>query len=314
MTHTTRTLPDPVEDAHRDADPVMESGIAPPGWRLPAATRLGHVMLQVADLARSLGYYERVLGLRVLERTDVSATLGTHGADTPLVALVERRGASPVPHHGRLGLYHYAILLPQRAALGRFVQHLADIGERAGASDHLVSEALYLRDPDGLGIEVYADRPRSGWRTHDGQLQMATEPLDLADIILAGGGEPWTGMPVGTTMGHVHLHVANLSQASSFYHDALGFDKMVWAYPGALFLAAGGYHHHLGLNTWAGSNAPRPTEADARLVEWRIILPGADNARRAAESIAAAGFATSQHGDGWLATDPWDTSVRLLGL
>ena len=162
---------------------------------------------------------------------------------------------------GQLGLYHFAILLPDRAALGRFVAHLARIGERAGASDHLVSEALYLSDPDGLGIEVYADRPRATWR-YDGQRQLAmdTRPLDLNSLVQAAGGEPWTGMPAGTVMGHVHLHVGDIERAAAFYHAALGLDKVVWSYPGALFLSAGGYHHHVGLNTWAGPGATRPRD------------------------------------------------------
>jgi catechol 2,3-dioxygenase len=289
----------------------MEAGVAPPGWRLPNATRLGHVTLQIADIARSLQYYETVLGLRVLDRTETTATLGTTDGETPLVELREYKGASPVPHHGRLGLYHFAILLPDRPALGRFVAHLARIGERIGASDHLVSEALYLRDPDGLGIEVYRDRPRAEWRAVDRQLQMASEPLDLADVARSANGQPWTGMPAGTVMGHVHLHVGNLEQASAFYHAAIGFDKMVWSYQGALFLGAGGYHHHLGLNTWAGPRAPRPIESDARLLAWRIVLPSPSHVAAAAASLAAAGFAITADGDTLVADDPWDTAVRF---
>jgi catechol 2,3-dioxygenase len=306
-------ITDPLDDARRDVEPVMEAGIPSPGPRLPADTRLGHVSLQVSDIARSLEYYQRVLGLRIIDETDASAMLGTEDGATPLVNLRERRGATHVPQHGRLGLYHYAILLPDRPALGRFVQHLAKIGERAGASDHLVSEAIYLRDPDGLGIEVYADRPRSSWRAVDRQLQMATEPLDFDAVISSANGQRWTGMPAGTVMGHVHLHVRNLELAAEFFHVALGFDKMVWSYPSALFLAAGGYHHHLGLNTWAGVEAPRPTDEDARLLEWRIELPLESDARRAAESLLAAGNEVVAEGTEWVAQDPWGTAVRLIG-
>ena len=150
------------------ADPGY--GIAPAGYRLPADTRLGAVTLQVADLERSLAYYRDVLGFRVAEQSAGRAALAAHGEGAPLVVLHEKLGVAPVPRRGRLGLYHFAILLPNRAALGRFVAHLASIGERAGASDHLVSEALYLQDPDGLGIEVYADRPRATWRSESRQL------------------------------------------------------------------------------------------------------------------------------------------------
>lgn len=286
-------------------------GVAPPGYRLPGTTRLGEVTLQVAELARSLAYYERVLGLRVLSRTPESATLAAFGEDTPLVQLRERRGASPVPHQGLLGLYHYAILLPDRAALGRFIAHLSEIGARAGASDHLVSEALYLRDPDGLGIEVYADRPRSSWSASNREIRMTTEPLELAAVVAAANGERWTGMPAGARMGHVHLHVGDIEQASRFYHAALGLDRMVWSYPGALFLAAGGYHHHLGLNIWAGPGARPAGEDDARLLEWKMVLPAADVAA-ARDSLLGGGHAVTAAAEGWSTTDPWGTTLRVV--
>src|SRR5690606_18004769 len=133
----------------------------------------------------------------------------------PLVELQERPGATSVHRRPRLGLYHYAVLLPDRPSLGRFVLHLRDLGESVGAADHLVSEALYLWDPDGLGVEVYADRPREAWRHRDREIEMATDPLDLAAVAEAGRGAPWKGMPPGTTVGHVHLHVGDLEQAAS---------------------------------------------------------------------------------------------------
>jgi catechol 2,3-dioxygenase len=290
------------------ADPGY--GIAPAGYRLPGDIRLGAVTLQVADLERSLAYYRDVLGFRVAEQAAGRATLAAHGDDTPIVVLHEKRGVAPVPRRGRLGLYHFAILLPDRAALGRFVSHLAQIGERAGASDHFVSEALYLQDPDGLGIEVYADRPRAQWRAEDRQLVMATEPLDLQSVVGAAGGAPWTGMPAGTVMGHVHLHVGDIEAAEAFYHQGLGLDKVVWSYPGALFLSAGGYHHHLGLNTWAAGAAPAGDD-DARLLEWEIVVPAATDADAALDSVAAAGSTVERAADGGVARDPWGTAVRL---
>ncbi len=287
-------------------------GVAPPGYRLPADLRLGEVRLQVADLERSLAYYQQVLGLRVVRRGPASATLAAAGDDTPLVSLHERRGAAPAPPQGLIGLYHFAILLPDRAALGRFVAHLATLGVPAGASDHLVSEALYLRDPDALGIEVYADRPRSAWRATGRQIRMTTAPLDLPALVTAAEGVPWDGMPAGTRMGHVHLHVGDLEEASRFYHAALGLDRMVWDYPGALFLAAGGYHHHLGLNTWAGAGARPAGDDDARLLEWRLLLrePHAAEARA---SLEAAGYAVSATDEGWRTTDPWGTTLHVIG-
>ena len=287
----------------------LDYGIAPPGYRLPDATRLGPVRLQVADLGRSLDYYERVLGLRLLGRGAGHAALGPEGEAEPLIVLDERLGVRPVPRSGLLGLYHFAILLPDRHALGRFVAHLGRLGEHAGSADHAVSEALYLTDPDGLGIEVYADRPRSQWQRHHRELYMTTERLDIRSLLAAGGERAWTGMPSGTTMGHVHLHVGDLDRAEAFYHRALGLDKVVWSYPGALFLSAGGYHHHLGNNTW--SSGPPASDGDARLLEWTIVLPDASDVADAARSLRAAGFGAEASEDSVVATDPWGTSVRL---
>src|SRR3954466_3400141 len=195
-------------------------GQPPKGFRLPDATRLGRVHLQVGDLPRSLRYYEDVLGLRTLHRDGTSATLAAEDDDTPLVELRERRGARAAPLRGALGLYHFAILLPDRPALGRFVRHLGEIGARAGEGDHLVSESLYLRDPDNLGIEVYADRPRDTWRRVGRELIMATDPLDVRGLDGAAGATTWTGMPAGTVIGHVHLHVGDLAIASDFFGEA----------------------------------------------------------------------------------------------
>ncbi|HVE78495.1 MAG TPA: VOC family protein [Gemmatimonadaceae bacterium] len=292
------------------ADGRLPYGIAPPGFRLPDETRLGRVRLQVADLERSLAYYQTVLGLRVLERAEGGAVLGAHGDDTPIVELYERPGANPVPERGRLGLYHFAVLLPDRAALGRFVVHLAGLGVRAGMSDHFVSEAVYLSDPDGLGIEVYADRPRSAWKHEGRQLFMTTAPLDVRDLIRAAGGERWAGMPAGTVIGHVHLHVGDLDRAAAFYHEGLGFDKVVWSYPGALFMSAGGYHHHLGTNTWARGAAPAAAD-DARLLEWEVVLPDAETAAAAAANLERAGHTLERVPGSSIIRDPWGTAVRV---
>ena len=287
-------------------------GIAPAGFRLPSTTHLGVVRLAVSDLTRSLAYYDHVLGLRELRRDAGVAVLGPTDGDTPLIELHELRGARPVPRRGRLGLYHYAILVPDRATLGRFVAHLSDIGTYAGMSDHLVSEAIYLTDPDGLGIEVYADRPRDTWRYEGRQIAMTTMPLDASDLVRAGDGEAWTGMPNGTVIGHVHLHVGDLAHAEAFYHDALGLDKVVWGYPGALFLAAGGYHHHLGTNTWAAGATPAE-EGDARLLEWEMILPDTETINIIANNIELAGYTVARSSSGTVVVhDPWGTALRLL--
>ena len=288
-----------------------QRGIKPPGYRLPTATRLGLVRLQVTDLARSLAYYQRVIGLRALRSRDGIAVLGATAEDQPILELYELPGARPVQRPGRLGLYHFAILLPDRASLGRFAGHLAQIGAVSGSSDHLVSEAIYLKDPDGLGIEVYADRPRGEWRYEGRQIAMTTMPLDVPDLVRAGGGEPWNGMPNGTVIGHVHLHVGDLRTAEAFYHDALGLDKVVWGYPGALFLAAGGYHHHLGTNTWLAGAAPAPDD-EARLLEWEMVLPEAAEVSHVANSLEQAGYTVERSSIGTIVVrDPWGTALRI---
>src|SRR5256885_7898768 len=264
-------------------------GIRPSGYRLPEETRLGRVRLQVADLERSIVFYEQVLGMHVIRRTEDSASLGPHGEDREIVHLRHLATARPVPRRGLLGLSHFAILLPDRASLGRFVAHLGEIGAYAGMSDHFVSEAVYLTDPDGLGIEVYADRPRGAWRYDERQLYMTTNHLDVEDLVKSARGEPWTGIPPGTVLGHVHLYVDEIAKAEAFYHDALGFDKVVWSYPGALFMSAGGHRQPFRTNTW-GRGAPPATAADTRLLLGGIGLPARTEAAEAALHVKHAGY------------------------
>jgi catechol 2,3-dioxygenase len=287
-----------------------EFTIPPPGYRLPSEVRLGPVLLRTGDLGRSVDYYARILGLRPLERSVDEATLAAQQDPTPLVRLQERRGAMPVPRRGRLGLYHFAVLLPDRASLGRFAGHLAALGEYAGMADHLVSEAFYLTDPDGLGIEVYADRPRETWAVHGGKLAMASDPLDLEGLAGAAGGTRWDGAPAGTRIGHIHLYVDDLGRAREFYHVGLGLDRISLDFPGALFMSAGGYHHHLGTNTWA-AGAPKASEGDARLLEWIMQLPDQSGVEEAAQSLRSRGYEVTQSGRDAVATDPWGTGLRL---
>jgi catechol 2,3-dioxygenase len=199
-------------------------------------------------------------------------------------------------------------------ALGRFVRHLNEIGIRAGAGDHLVSEAFYLQDPDNLGIEVYADRPRSEWRRVGRELMMATDPVDVGALLEEAGEYPWRGMPAGTLMGHVHLHVGDLEAAAAFYSEGLGFDRTVWEYPGALFLGAGGYHHHLGTNLWAGRGAGAPGIDEAQLLEWTLELPDAASSAAVAASLERAGYArdgAAAPAGSFAVRDPWGTRVRI---
>ena len=287
-------------------------GEPPRAFRLPDDTTLRGVLLQVADLDRSLPFYQDVLGLRVIKQASGRAALAASGDDGALVHLVEQPGAHPVSPRSRLGLYHYAILLPDRASLARLVRHLSGLGIRLGAGDHLVSEAFYLSDPDGLGIEVYADRPRETWRRIGRELKMAADPVDVRGLLDMAGETPWTGMPAGTVMGHVHLHVGDLGRAAAFYAEGLGFDKTTWSYPGALFLGAGGYHHHVGVNTWAGARVQPPGPDDAQLLEWTLAMPDARALAAVYANLEAAGHHVEPRvEEAFVARDPWGTAVRV---
>jgi catechol 2,3-dioxygenase len=255
-----------------------------------------------------VAFYGGVLGFQTVA-SGGRCVLTPQGADTIIAELHEHRGARPVPRGGLLGLYHFAILLPDRAALGRVVRHLLGLGLQFGSADHTVSESVYLWDPDGLGIEIYADRPHAAWQTQRRELLMGTERLDLRSVVDAADGV-WSGFPPGTRMGHLHLSVGDLGWAREFYHAGLGLDAVVWSYPGALFLSAGGYHHHLGTNIWAAGSPPAGAD-DAKLLEWELVLPNQADVAAATESLRASGYGATDDGDDRIFADPWGTLLRL---
>ena len=235
-------------------------------------TRVGAVRLNVADLDRQQAFSERVLGLRTIAREEEAiARLGADG--TAFLELAGRPGA-PLRPPRTSGLFHFAVLVPDRPALAASLRRIADAGWRlSGASDHLVSEALYLSDPEGNGIEIYRDRPREEWPREGGEIQMATMPLDLGSLL----EEPETadgGVPAGTRIGHVHLQVGDLDAEEAFWQGDVGLDVTVRSYPGALFMSAGGYHHHVGLNTWAGEGVPAPPPGALGLDYFELVVPG----------------------------------------
>ena len=288
---------------------ALDYGIAPTGYRLPAATRVGSVRLQVSDLQRSIDYYTQVLGLRAVGRETAAADLAAHGDDWPLVRLQARPGIQAVPSRGAFGLYHFAILLPDRAALGRFVTHLAAIGVRVGAADHLVSEALYLTDPDGLGIEVYADRPRDTWRHANRELAMASDPLDVVSL---GAAAPGRAVDGRANRHHHGAHAparrrsrrgaAFLPRRARLRRDRVELPRRALLLGRGLSPSSG--HQHVGARTAA-------TDAQARLVDWELVLPHADDAAAAAGSLKAAGYRADHDGTAWTALDPWGTRVVL---
>lgn len=284
---------------------IAGSGIDP-------ATRLGTVRLTVSDLDRSRTFYERAIGLRAAECDDGTLSFGVPGDP----ALIELRGDGAAPRLNRRapGLYHLAILVPTRVDLAFALARLAVTRwPLDGASDHLVSEALYLSDPDGNGIEIYRDRPRVQWRRSDGQLQMATLPLDLDDVLAELRDAPGLQeqAPAGTRIGHVHLQVSDIAAAENFYHGVLGFDVMVRGYPGALFVSAGGYHHHLGLNTWHSAGASPAAAGSVGLRAFTIALPDARELAAVVARIESAGVPYQREPDGIVVRDPFRNTIVL---
>lgn len=274
-------------------------------------TDLGTVYLKVTELDRSIKFYEEIIGLKLISREGATARMGAGGAAALLQLEQLSEGAVPAPRR-RTGLYHFAILVPTREALGLAVRNFLQRRVPVGQGDHLVSEAIYLSDPDDNGIEVYADRPRDTWSyTPTGEVAMATDPVDIEGLLALAGDKPWTGLPAGTVMGHVHLHVRDLQEAKRFYVDALGFD-IVANYGGqALFVSAGGYHHHVGLNTWAGVGAPPPPSNAPGLIFFTVRLPDAAELARILAALGEQGIPTEQYEDGYLVADPSSNRVLL---
>ena len=275
--------------------------------RLAADLNLGPVELTVSDLSRSLEFYTGALGLKLLSQEGNVARLGA--GKTPLLTLAG--GARTPTRPSSPGLYHFALLLPTRADLGRFVRHFAGLGLRLGQGDHLVSEAFYTNDPDGHGIEVYWDRPRETWPWQDGQVQMGVDPIDVPGLLAEPGAQdPFTGLPDRAVLGHVHLRVTDLPAARAFYAGLLGFDVMA-DMPGALFVSVGGYHHHLGLNTWQSAGGPPAPADSAHLLGLTLILPDADDLARLQARLDAAAYPyTSQEG-ALTVRDPSGTFLRF---
>lgn len=281
---------------------------------IDAQTTIGTVALTVTDLPRALAYYKQVIGLQVQQHTQNEAYLGAGGPH--LLRLTENRRAQRT--QGTTGLYHFALLVPSRLELGRVLYHLAEtqlpIG---GLSDHGVSEAIYLNDPDGNGIEIYRDRPQQEWQVDaNGRFALITKRMDVQGVLAAATNlsEPFTHLHPDTTIGHMHLHVGNLPTAVQFYTTILGFDLVAQYGPTASFVSAGGYHHHIGLNTWAGEGAP-PPPADAIGLQWYAIqLPTAAALAQVETQLIAHGIPYETQKAGLFLHDPAQNGILLTAL
>ncbi|CAA9481673.1 MAG: Glyoxalase family protein [uncultured Rubrobacteraceae bacterium] len=277
--------------------------------RLPDTLRLGSVHLTVTDLDRSVGFYEKGIGLRLHRREDGVAAMGVGGED--LLVLYGEPGARRAGRHA--GLYHYALLFPSREELARVAVRLAATRTPIqGASDHGTHEAIYLPDPDGNGIELAADRPRGLWPR---PLDYAGGPhrLDVEGLMTAVGGEgPAARVGPSLVVGHVHLHVGDLQRGLGFYRDTLGFDLMTFMPGAAAFVSAGGYHHHLGFNVWRGEGVPPLPEGTVGLRHWTVVLERSVDVDAVGARAGAAGIATEDHGGGLLVRDPWGIAVLFV--
>jgi len=275
-------------------------------------TRLGHVHLTVSDLDRSLNFYQTSFGMQLHWREDGSAGLGAGGSD--ILQLSEKKGAVHMPRHA--GLYHFAILTPSRKALGMVLQNFRNTNTQiSGWADHLVSEAIYLDDPDGNGIEIYRDRPREQWpHEADGSLRMANDPLDYRGILAEAeqSGEDWTGLHPDTILGHMHLHVSYLPESVAFYENVVGLEtQLLWG-ASAGFMSAGGYHHHLGLNTWNGVGAPPKPPGTVGLEYFTVHLANPDERDALQDRVQRAGLIPFENEAGLDLQDPAGNTIRFI--
>ncbi|SIS90406.1 VOC family protein [Salimicrobium salexigens] len=269
------------------------------------------VVLRVTDLDTSLQFYKKYLGLSVLEREADRVKLTADG-EYALLSL-EELGTPARKERERTGLYHLALLVPSRAALAEVLDHLADKNIPVGSADHLVSESLYISDPDGNGLEIYADRSPSEWEWHNGGVIMGVAPLDFEDLRNSGeSAENFRKLPEETVIGHIHLHVSDLQEAENFYTDGLGFATVSRLGDRALFLADGGYHHHIGLNTWAGTGIPAASRETPGLESFTIVLPDKGTVDQTVRRLKEFGAPVTEREGAVVTEDPSGNRIRLV--
>lgn len=273
----------------------------------PPATYIGQVNLKVQNIERSTQFYEQVIGFNVLERTEHKVSFTADGKN--ILVTIEQPNDVVGKTGNTVGLYHLALLLPERSDLANIVRHFVNIGLQFGSADHLVSEALYLADPDGNGIEIYIDRHPSEWRWHHDEVEMTTDPLDFQNLLMLEG--EWKGLPENTVMGHIHLQVADLEKNEEFYIDGLGFKVVNRFGTRALFISDHGYHHNIALNTWAGEHLPIPSENTVGLVSYSIILPNHARREELKESLENIGVTVIKKNGVYTTYDPSNIRVEL---
>ena len=276
------------------------------------STEIGLVKLKISDLKRSVTFYTEVVGLRILNQTENMAELTVDGRH-PLLILEQIANAVVLPERSVAGLYHFAILVPDRVSLGLSLRNLIKNNIDVGQGDHLVSEALYINDPDNNGIEIYADRPKDSWkRDAAGEYIMTTDPVDVDGLLAISEGKSWSGLAEGAIIGHVHFHVSDLQKAEEFYCGILGFDVTAHYGGMALFISAGGYHHHIGLNTWAGVGAPPAPDEAVGLDYFTLVLPTHADLDAVIVQLKNEGTTVTYHDGGWFVKDPSNISMKLL--
>ena len=273
-------------------------------------TFVGQVNLKIQNLERSITFYKEVIGFKVLEQTSRSATFS---ADGKTALLSVEQPDNVVPKQRRTtGLYHFALLLPKRSDLAKIVQHFVEIGVQLGSSDHLVSEALYLSDPDGNGIEIYVDRDPSEWNWNNSEVEMTVDPLNFSDLLSYGKQQSWKGLPAETVMGHIHLHVSELKKTEEFYIKGLGFEVVNRYGTQALFISDGKYHHHIGLNTWNGVGAPTPPPNSVGLESFTLMLSGEEKKNKIIALLKEIGASVTEENGSIVTTDPSGNRIRLI--
>jgi catechol 2,3-dioxygenase len=273
-------------------------------------TFVGQVNLKVQNLERSIAFYKEVIGFKVLEQTSRSATFS---ADGTTALLTVEQPEHVVPKQERTtGLYHFALLLPKRTDLANIVQHFVEFGVQLGSSDHLVSEALYLSDPDGNGIEIYIDRDPSEWNWSNGEVEMTVDPLNFPDLLSSQKQQSWKGLPAETVMGHIHLHVSELRKTEEFYVKGLGFEVVNRFGTQALFISDGKYHHHIGLNTWNGVGAPTPPPNSVGLESFTLILSSEEKKNKIISQLKDIGATVTEESASIVTTDPSGNRIHLI--